>query len=91
MFQYDLPLEVIDFKDVNAVLDDLSLLDGETMKNDHTVHLNDHKDKDDQLAKLNVSELNDEMIKQICKIYAVDVLIMRHLNLEDKNCKELQP
>jgi len=65
MFQYDLPLEVIDFKDVNAVLDDLSLLDGETMKNNHTVHLNDHKD---QLAKLNVSELNDEMIKQLCKI-----------------------
>ena len=36
---------------------------------------------------MSVSDLTEEMIKEICALYAIDVMLLRHLNMEDKYCK----
>ena len=44
-------------------------------------------DGDDIVVNMSVSDLSEDMIEEICALYAIDVLIMRHLNMEDKYCK----
>lgn len=88
MFSQNLPLEVIDFKDVNKVTKEFLMLDDTQEVSD--IKRNSRDEKGDQLASLTVSALTEDMIKQICEIYAVDVLIMRHLNLSDKYCQHIE-
>lgn len=90
MFSNNLPLEVIDFKDVNKVTKEFLMLDDALLEEVGDTKKNSKDLKQDALASLTVSALTEDMIKQICEIYAVDVLIMRHLNLSDKYCQHIE-
>jgi hypothetical protein len=90
MFNQNLPLEVIDFKDVNKVTEEFLTVDEKRKNSDEAIKTNSHNEKEDALASLTISAMTEDMIKQICDIYAVDILIMRHLNLSDQYCQHLE-
>lgn len=82
----NLPVEIIDFQDIDKVTNELRFGAGPIAKqNDHTSTRKSAGS--DVLETLSVSDLSEDMIIEICRIYAPDLLIMQHLKMEDKYCK----
>ena len=86
-FGHDIPTELYEFDDVRYVLG--NFLQGEGL---HAYSQEDKANyngetKDDVMVNMSVSDLTQEMIDEICALYAIDVLLMRHLNMKDEYCK----
>ena len=84
-FGYDVPIELIEFDKLRGLLRNNFL--NENLQENKQEEKDNGKNHGDILANMSVSDLSEEMIEDICALFAVDVLIMRHLNMEDKYCK----
>ena len=86
-FDHDVPIGLYEFDDVRYVLGNLF--------EEEDMHANSQEDKamykgqkeDYVIVNMSVSDSTQEMIDEICALYAVDVLLMRHLNMKDEYCK----
>ncbi len=79
----DVPIELIEFGELGGFLGNFP---------NPSIHENKQEEKsetgeNDIVASMSVSDLSEDMIEEICNLYAVDVLIMRHLNMDDKYCE----
>ncbi len=84
-FGHDVPIELIEFNKLRDLMAETFLL-GNLQKNTQQ-DKETGADGDDIVVNMSVSDLSEDMIEEICALYAIDVLIMRHLNMEDKYCK----
>ena len=78
-------IEIMQYEiDLHNVIDEF--IGDAQMKLNH--HESDEKTGGiDVLENLSVDALTDEMIKEICALYAVDVLLMKHFNMKDEYCR----
>uniref|UniRef100_A0A6V2A7H8 Sulfotransferase domain-containing protein n=1 Tax=Ditylum brightwellii TaxID=49249 RepID=A0A6V2A7H8_9STRA len=82
--EYNITVSVFDISDIKDVLQYLGLMP------DTERHVHDRSDvkfaKSEVLSKLSMDDCTKEMKEEICKLYEVDVLMLRNIGFEVSHC-----
>ena len=81
----DIPVAIFDFKDLPLILDDLGI--------DPTLKMRNGKKKgyrkNEILEKLSVNDYDDDMLRDLCEIYKVDLLMRRLAGITNSRCDKV--
>jgi len=83
----DIPVAVFDFKDLPNILKYFELDPNTRFRDGHTTGYR----KSPVLEKMTVEDYDHEMLKDLCKLYEVDVVMQRHVGLKVPLCDPYVP